>query len=185
MSEEELKRCRNCDRVAQSDTPDGAYCHPCGYAGTDHPTYISHVTVRALVGDDYEMEAHALVYMDGKVALTLFEGEYATWSAETGAYLGGGNLHGEGDKLTAESVNLIQRRLAEPVVVWSPMENPLHHAEQTCIGRSHCRVRLDSNGLYYATVSHPESFNSSGHTKVEDAKASAVRTARHWEKIFK
>ncbi len=63
----------------------------------DHPDYKFPVDIR-FIGvrpelpewdDSYTSECHALIYTDGRIAITLYECNYTMWSLRDGSYLGG------------------------------------------------------------------------------------------------
>lgn len=89
----------------------------------DHPTYICPVEVEYTGTANYGIspndnlnythdETHALIYTDGKIALTLYECCYAMWYLRNGDFAGAprGSLWKQGEwKLSSESIEKIKK----------------------------------------------------------------------------
>jgi hypothetical protein len=85
----------------------------------DHPTYMFPVEIEfkgevpAGLPDwdtSYRNEKHALIYLDGTVALTLYECCYYLWNLESGNNLRG-SWRSQGWRITEASRTEIQRRV--------------------------------------------------------------------------
>lgn len=66
------------------------------HSDADHPTYIFPVEVDGkndpgdvALGHHEYPQSHALVYTDGRIALTMYEANYTLWSLRNGKPLGG------------------------------------------------------------------------------------------------
>jgi hypothetical protein len=91
----------------------------------DHPTYMFPVDAE-FTGErpadlpewdhSYCNERHALIYVDGCVALTLYEHCYALWNLESGNCLRGNSWHTQGWRITEASRAEIRLRGVCPVV---------------------------------------------------------------------
>lgn len=153
----------------------------------DHPDYITRLDIDGENADPEYPEypqAHALIYTDGYIALTMYEASYYIWAVLTGLPLGGRYQSGNQPRLSPAAMADIQQRFKKEDMADLKIETTseydvsiegLHAVEDALVNAHHAYTRATNGNDLLTTRASIDAGNNVVDVICNNLKLGVVR----------